>query len=253
MFDGISLGEGQMIEFIGSAGKEKLFNSKVNFYKLQPENIKGQLIFENANFGNINAKHKDNLMALQKTGKVVIGVGCIKYRNQSPIKEIVLTPENQALALELANTFVQFFKSENELNLGVEIIDRSEEIVRLFYFSDANITYEEFAERLTKSETEMWRLIKVENQSIKTETPKTTLPSKIVAGTDTFINLSAIVLKMVARAPFGRFTQKELNSLMSTTSFGSNNQLGIDAITSVNINQTILLGIGNTQNTNIEK
>jgi hypothetical protein len=249
-FENIKLSEHTMMQFRASNEAKKLFNSMV-YFAIEEKDINGIIAFENVNFHNIQPTDKSYLLSLQKSGKVEIGHGCIKYRLQTPIRSIELRPENQSLVIELANTFSQFFKSSYGLNLGVEITGQDENYIHLFYFTDANISYKEFEKRLNKSESELWQLVSVKKQNVQTERVHSSLPDRLLEGTDTIINLVGIILKVATRLPLGRINSNELNSLFYTTSFGASNKLALESIKTININQTILLGIGNTQEISI--
>lgn len=243
-FTNIVIQENGILQFRGVDNQHKIFNSEVRFYDLE---VNGVIIFENANFQNILPDHRKQLFSLQKNGKVEIGAGCIKYRHQTSIKRVVVSKQNQNLVSELASTFTQFFQAENGLNLGVEIVEQTEEYIDIFYFSDADISAAEFSERLVISEMDMWRLIKINKQEIVINQYPNKFLDKVLLGTDTIINLIALMLKISARIPIGKISQKELNALMNTTSINQLNQIDSANIEKLNIYQTIILGNKNTQ------
>jgi len=89
-------------------------------------------------------------------GKVEIASGCIKYRFQTEIKTISINRDNQALILELSQTFTNYFTTQNGLNLGFEIVERDNDTISFFYFTDENINEVEFLERLKRTEQNLW-------------------------------------------------------------------------------------------------
>lgn len=236
------------IDFRGTP-KKKLFNASVIF-NLGLDDFDGVLLFEQVNFRNITPIHKQRLLELQKTGKVIIGDGCLKYRHQTSLKSIVLQSNNQPLAEELANTFVQFFRAENRMNLGLEIVNRTDTHLQLFYFTDADISFEEFELGLKKGEEELWKLVKIKGQSVRAGGEVQSWSDKTIHATDTMINIIGTLLKIATRLPRG-ISKKEVKELLSTTSFQAGNQIRIEQIENLNINQTILLGVGNEQKVNI--
>lgn len=121
----------------------KVFNGQVEF-NIIPSIFSGHISFNNINFQSINLKHKEILINLQHQNKVTIGQGCIKYRLQTPTKTISIDRDSQALVVEMANTFKTYFSNAQNFNLGVEIIESTESYVRLFYFTDQNLTQREF-------------------------------------------------------------------------------------------------------------
>jgi uncharacterized protein YjbI with pentapeptide repeats len=236
-----------ILKFVGTE-QEKLFNNDVLFNN---EVINGKIEFEYANYNKINPDAKNRFAQLLREDKIVIGRGCLKYRHETPKKRINIGSESQNLVTELSNTFVQFFKHKNGINLGVEVRDRYEEYIEIVYFTDENISYAKFESMLQVSEMEMWQLVKINKQNLIAESPEISFPNKILAGSDTIINLMGTILKILTRIPLGKISKEELNSLMTTTSFSSNNQIGTEQVKSIYSNQIVLFGIGNTQITKL--
>ena len=213
----------------------------------------GTILFENFNLNKLENKSKLQLLELEKSEIVKVGAGCRKYKNQTQPKKIELNRGNQGLVTELTNTFVEFFINKNGINLGVEVIGREESYLEIIYFSDEDISEKRFLEMLKVSEIEMWRLVKVHRQSVQVNTPpKEKLPSKVIAGTDVIIDLVGLLLKIGVRVPLGQFNRKEFGELLSSTAFGGVPMIDYTSLETLNINQTILLGIGNKQNINLK-
>jgi uncharacterized protein YjbI with pentapeptide repeats len=236
-----------ILKFIGTE-QVKLFNNDVRFYN---EVINGKIEFEYVNYNKINPDAKNRFAQLLREDKIVIGRGCLKYRHETPKKRVYIGSESQNLVTELSNTFVQFFKHKNGLNLGVEVRDKYEEYIDIVYFTDENISYSEFESMLQVSEIQMWQLVKINQQNLIAESPEISFPNKILAGSDTIINLMGTILKILTRIPLGKISKDELNSLMTTTSFSPNNQIGTEQVKSIYSNQIVLFGIGNTQITKL--
>lgn len=166
-FQKINLTETGKISF---RGKEPFYDQvKGEIYLDFTEDSKGTTIIENFNLNKFENNSKLRLFEAEKTGRVQIGTGCRKYKNRTPIKRIDIDDHNQNLVTELANTFAQFFKSKNGLNLGVEIEKQTNEFIEFYYFSDADIDYSTFLQMLAQSEGQMWKLVKVKNQTVIVE------------------------------------------------------------------------------------
>lgn len=239
------------LDFKGSA-EHKLFSGAFSARFLD-EDIKGKLAFEHVDFNKFDKDTKNRLVANSKgkDAKILIGVGCLKYFNQTPVKKIRASTENQNLVTELCNTFSEYFAKSMGYNLGVEIVSRTDQEIALYYYSDENIPYETFEAQLQSSEAAMWRLVKIKNQSVQSNQEPQNLPSKIINATDTIINLLGTILKIATRIPMGMISPSEVANVLSTTNFSSQSSVVLDSITTLNVNQTILLGIGNTQRTQI--
>lgn len=135
--------------------------------------------------------------------------------------------------------------------MGVEVVGQTEDYIEIIYFSDENISSEEFYGRLKISEMEMWALVKVSSQKVQVTPTKEKLPDKIIGATDLVINLMALMLKVSARIPMGKISRGELSELIHSTTFGSTPSIENATFENLNINQTILLGIGNSQEVKI--
>lgn len=180
--------------------------------------------------------------------KIIMGVGCLKYYNRTPLKSIEIDDENKNLVIELCNTFVNYFTKNGGFNLGVEFVNKTEHTINYFYFSDEKISCREFEHQIQEGEQKMWQLIKIENDNLSASTPNENLPSKIINATDTIINLFSLVLKIGSRLPLGLISKDEISNLLNTTlpiNSKSNNGLII--------NQIVLFGFKNTQTLLVKK
>lgn len=247
-FNEVHIKEKGRLEFRGNTDN-KTFN-KVQDVGFLKENIEGALFFEHIDFTKFSTSSRNRLIVAtkEKNAKVIIGAGCIKYYNQTPVKAIEISNDNQNLAVELCNTFVEYFTNNEGFNLGVEFISKTEEHINFFYFSDEVIPYKEFEAKLQKSEESMWRLIKVEGDGLKAKPIQDNLPSRIVNATDTMVNLFSLVLKIGSRIPLGLISKEEITHLLNTT-LPSNSR----EINGLVVNQIVLFGINNRQSFEVKK
>jgi carbon monoxide dehydrogenase subunit G len=179
---------------------KRLFDFSVAF-RIDETKILGKIIFQYVNFSNIYPKHRDNLQLLTYKGKVEIGVGCIKYRFQTDIKEIVVNERNQNLIEDITRTFKSFFAVCNGKNLGIEIVSKTDDKISFFYFTDENFTNQDaFIEALGKTEYAFWSFLQNAEQvknhiSAATKNEKTDL-TKL---TDIIIDIGSIFNKIGTR------------------------------------------------------
>ena len=91
------------LEFRRSADN-KTFN-KVQDISFIKEYIEGTLFFEYTDFTKFSPLSRERLISATnvKNAKAVIGTDCIKYYNQTPLKSIEISEENQNLAREVCN------------------------------------------------------------------------------------------------------------------------------------------------------
>lgn len=148
-FKKIKVGENARLLFSGLPSR-KLFSQDVGF---DIADLQGIINFENVDFFRIDKRSRDYLHLQQRENKVIIGVGCIKYR-LSFSKEV----QEDKISLDIAQTFVNYFNLvENGINLGVEIVENmAEKTKKLLYFSDADISQADFEKRLLLIDESMW-------------------------------------------------------------------------------------------------
>lgn len=247
-FEQIIVKENGKLEFRGTSDN-KMFN-KVQNVSFIKEEIKGTLFFEHTDLTKFPLLTKERFIKETKMedAKVIIGIGCEKYYNRTPLKSIKMGNENQNLVVELCNIFVDYFTKNGGFNLGVEFVNKIDKKVNFFYFSDEVISYKEFENRLQKSEQSMWRLIKIENDNLTPQPQRNNLPSKIVNATDTIVNLMSLILKIGSRFPFGLISKEEISHLVNST-LPSNTKINDGII----VNQIVLFGIKNTQSFQVKK
>lgn len=200
--------------FNSTHSDNKLFHNLVRFI-IQPEQLTGAISFEQVNFMNIVEEDRQRLLALSRENKVIIGAGCIKYRHQTAPKNIPLKHQHQALAIELANTFVAYFEKSDKGNLGVEILNRDENQISLFYFSDENITEDEFLNRLKHAEEAFLGLIAPK----KTQHHSLFKRANVVNLLDSLVNFKSLFFKIGIRLVTQHMQTEDAHTLMETIHF----------------------------------
>ena len=81
-----------------------------------------------------------------------------------------------------------------------------------------------------KGEEKLWKLVKIQGQSLKTGREVQSWSDNTLYFTDTVINLMSILLKLAIRLPLLRINKKEINTLFSTTLFNATNAISIEQI-----------------------
>lgn len=214
-FTDITVGKNGELTFRGS-NTEKLFKRITGLFF---EAVEGKVIFEHANFNYLTQKSKDEIDVWRKSkgdAQIEIGAGCIKYRHRTPNRTIRLDENYQEIVTELTSTFTKYFKLSQGLNLGVEIEDQTLEQIVLFYFSDENITNEEFAYRLETAEVALWNLAYNTEEAIS----QPVFAGKLVQLNDIMLDLKSILFKMSVRVSMLGLSQADLTRALEATSFG---------------------------------
>ena len=141
----------EQVSFKGSV-ENKMFLSQV---KLDiPDTLASDTYyyFDQVNLLKIEAKTRQRIQELETFNQATIGLGCIKYRHQSPVKVISIQKGYQELIKEIADSFTRYFIDFSQINLGVEIVSRTEDQIKLFYYTDANIKAKIFKRALAQAE-----------------------------------------------------------------------------------------------------
>lgn len=239
------------LSFIGSE-KDKLFPYGT-VIELEAEDIEGQIIFENVNFKNIKEENRNVLKELSYTDKVSIGSGCIKYRHQTEPRTIHIKSSIQTLLIELVNTYSSFFGEHNGFNLGFEIIEKAEDKITFFYFSDENISEEVFLKRLQKTEVDFWTIIEnpevlykphpIIKDNYNSEKPQDLTINKATENKlqkfvdefpyakDLLINTASFFLKINVRITHESIDGKDLNKLLLAIHFNDSIEVDTEKIT----------------------
>lgn len=140
--------------FTGS-GSQRVFNAYTEF-DINTENFtqNGRITFQNVNISHIIEEHRIHLEDLEKLNRIVIGPGCIKYRLQTQVITIAIDQFSQFIIDEMTRSFVNFFINSSGKKLGVDIVDRDEKSISLIYFSDENMSSQEFESMLQSARAE---------------------------------------------------------------------------------------------------
>lgn len=144
--------------YLKSTDPEKKLFKNTCYFLVRGKNISGVIHFQNADVRNIPSEQLENLKRLEKEGKVVFGEGCLKYRVQTAPRIIEVGKKNQNLVIEFVFTFIRFFNIHEGKNLGVEIISKTANTIKFFYYSDQLIEEKEFEEILMDAEKRFWLL-----------------------------------------------------------------------------------------------
>jgi len=211
-----------VLRFESTNPQQKLFSHDVQIsFSKDPE---GLIRFENVNFKNITAGSREQLTRLARFGRVEIGSGCIKYRFQTPISKIDVTEGNAPLVLKICQTFANYFTVSNGLNLGLEVVERTGSKIHYFFFTDENISEEEFLERLETTAGNMWSLLGVRSNeqflelgTVGTATQALTKEQEqnsIVNAVDCVTTLFGLFWSVGARLALGRWTEADTQALL---------------------------------------
>lgn len=203
---------------------KKLFRALVSF-RIEEEKIHGQILFNNVNFYYIYGAHKDLLIRLSRINKVVIGENCIKYRHQTEPKTFYSKNKIQRLVIELERTFTKYFIDHNGINLGFEIIERTDEKVSFFFFSDENISDEEFRNKLEKTNSVMGDYLfnpeLIINSIEENEGSEKKNSEKGLYLKELYTDLAAFNIKIKLNLEHGTISQKDILKLLSASMINS--------------------------------
>ncbi|MDO5969312.1 hypothetical protein Q4Q35_05790 [Flavivirga aquimarina] len=193
--------------------ENRIFHSYTRF-PLNLENIEGKITFQNSNLSNIDEEDRREIFRLQSTGKVIIERGCIKYRLQTVPRKILIDTGNQSLIDEITMVYSNFFISNTGYNLGVEIVERDKKSITLLYFSDENISQEEFIDLL---EATSKRLLKgfIDFKKYLTNGQNQNYFTTAVMG---IISWFSISLKVSFLITTGQWNEENTNSLINSIS-----------------------------------
>jgi uncharacterized protein YjbI with pentapeptide repeats len=229
-FKKIAVAANGVLTFMCTDPNNKMFSDDVIFgFREEPE---GRVRFENVNFNRLTVDSRERLILLAKTGRVEIGSGCIKYRFQTGIRTILIDGSNQPLIVEICQTFTNYFTASNGLNLGFEIVERDRSKVSFFYFTDEDISGEEFLERLERTEARMWNLLSAnpDGRSLGPEgvsdiTTSSKRKTSVINAVDVISALIGIFFRVGARVALGAWTVRDTKALLGGIRF---NDIGAD-------------------------
>ena len=218
------------IDFRSTDPARRLFEDSLEItFASEPE---GRVYFENANLSRLPELSRERLMELVRRGRVQIGRGCIKYRLQTGPRTIAADAGNAALVMELCQTFTHYFTAQQGLNLGFEIVARDAAGITFFYFTDEDLSEEEFLARLAQTERDLWNLL-----SIGSEAHLSALPASGGAGESTVINavdgLSALLgtfFRVGVRIAAGRWREADTRALLGAIRFNDGAEFRASAL-----------------------
>lgn len=255
--DGIELKPNAILTFKSNNPSKKLFDHDVHM-RFKGE-VEGLVRFENVNFNKLTPPSRERLMVLEKSGVVEIGPGCIKYRHQTDLRSIPVSRGNTPLVLELCQTFANYFTASNGINLGFEVVERTSTEVSFFYFTDEDISREEFLERLRLTEAGLWNLLSVRSTGQLLALPTSPGLTEPVHGEKGVLNaidgISALLgtfFRVGARIALGNWREADTKALLGAVRF---NEEGADerarhlhAVLVDNYTGRELVGINSRQN-----
>ena len=153
-FENIEISEKGKIIFKGKHPQDEMIKNELSIhFKDKP---KGLISFENFNLNKIYPKFKARLFELEKEGIVEIGKGCRKYFCQTEIFIIAASKATQTLVLDIVKVFCNYFELQENFNLGIEIVERNKALIRYYYFTDEEISYDKFLEKINHTEYNLW-------------------------------------------------------------------------------------------------
>jgi hypothetical protein len=210
-FQNVDLGQSGHLVFLG---KKELYDAVRGEMQLElAKSSLGRVSFEDFNLNKLVPKSKVEMLKLQSSGKVTIGKGCLKYRHQSELKTVITSESNVALFEELARTFANYFTAKNAVMVGVEVVEKTKTSVQFFYFSDEDITREEFLERFQTTNSTFWNV----GQNHHSKKGKDMTRSNFV-DLDNFLDIVNFCGKYMGRSEAGAFTAQDLENIANLTS-----------------------------------
>lgn len=222
-FKGIEVRAGGDLTFMSTDPRNKMFNYDV-WMQLKDE-FAGTVRFENVNFNRIDARGREKLTQLAKTGRVEIGPGCIKYRFQTGVRTIFVGRDNASLVLELCQTFANYFTTHNGLNLGFEVVERDKSKISFFYFTDEDISDSEFSERLEHTERDLWNLLltnpynSLPASGARTEISSGEKESAVINAVDAISALLGTFFRVGVRIAVGAWKPDDTRALLGAVRF----------------------------------
>lgn len=214
--------EGGKLVFLSTDDSKKIFNYTTRF-AIKEQHIDGQIVFENVDFNRLDPFDKENFIRLSKSNreKVIIGKGCLKYRHTTQNITIRSNDLTQRLMEDMANTFVNFFTKHNRYNLGFQVVEKKENLITYFYFSDEDISDEEFLSYLRYTENDMWDRIKNESLNARNFTQINAMADNANALQSHFLraDFASLFYKMGVAYSTGEMTDTQINQILSTVHF----------------------------------
>lgn len=154
------------LKFVGS--KDNLLFTPKTTIEIDSECFeeRGKITFEYCNLFNLGSIFTENYHSLIKSHKIVRGDGCKMHRICSPTITIPSNSINHTIIVELTTSFSNYFLFSNGRNLGVEFISDKTADLQFYYYTEEDITVEEFMSQLKKTENEYWDFSKIDKNAI---------------------------------------------------------------------------------------
>lgn len=199
----------------------------------------GKITFEYCNIVNLGTTFSENYHNLKRLGKVDIGEGCRKYRICSDIIPIPSTEINHNIIVELSTSFTNYYLYSEGKNLGVEFVSKEINNLQLYYYTDEDISIEEFMSRLKKTESEYWNLSKIEKNALTAKSKKNN-----TFITENLLPRLSILYKISVLQSYGLWTDTDTRWLLKSISY-DNDSIKETHITQI-INKYIMKNIKNS-------
>lgn len=254
-FKDIIVRDAGILSFASTNESNKIFNQDVGF-RYAEEDLEGLIRFENANFQYITQESQKRLKHSEKLGKVEIGKGCLKYRLRSQMISLEINQANQNIIIEIIQTFANYFTRHNGFNLGIEILERNDKRISYIFFSDENISPEEFENRLKETEYDLWDLlfIKKDDIPLKNRLENQGSSSDLIKTIDGISSLISTLFRVKVRADMGHWPLEATSALVQAFNFNQPPRIVIENLHSTiieNYNQEILIDLSSDLNQNI--
>ncbi|MEL6832588.1 MAG: hypothetical protein AAFP77_06335 [Bacteroidota bacterium] len=200
---------------ISSNANEKVFHDIVYFTINSDNDVSGTILFENINLNYINERDRRKLIDLSYGHKVDIGGGCIKYRLQSPVITVQSGNYTHNIVEELSRSFANYFIYSQGITLGVEFVDKRIDQIQLFYYTDENITIEEFYKRLKITQHTYWKFSMKDDAEV--------IPVDNMIGLiDAYISKTSVLSKIQLRSNYDLWKKEDSEKILQAVSFGDN-------------------------------
>ncbi len=199
--------------------ERKIFYGQTQF-NLEPDDVQGQIIFQQTNLMLIDSGDLEVLKKLEKTGvgeakKVVIGAGCIKYRWQTLPKTLKTGMKNGFIIEEFTRSFTIFLSNSIQKVIGIEILDRTSTEITFFYFSDEEGTDEEFMNALMEGRQDFFCIVNGNRLSESTGLTKSNAFNQF----QTKLSQNATILKVITELMQQNWKLKDTQALLDAFTF----------------------------------
>lgn len=153
-FDEVSVAKS--LVFKGRSPNQRMFSNTISIEKVTGS---GSIFFENANLRYLTSNSLTNIRQLESVGQAMFGPGCDKHKVSKEVR-LPYRQRHVPLIREIADAFVEFFNCDGQVTgrIGVEI-EYGEDVATLRYFSDMDISQEDFEKILAQVVPQFLRLL----------------------------------------------------------------------------------------------